>query len=501
MEEKLQTLKEKLAEIRDLDMAGAVLGWDQFTNMPPGGAEARGRQVGTLARFSQERTIDPALGQLIEDLLPLADSLPYDSLDAALIRVAKHDFDRASRIPPAFVAQMYRHVAKIYQVWVSARANNDFASVRPDLEKTLDLSRQAASYFPEAQHIADPLIDLADAGVTVATIRPLFQELREALVPMIQAIRQQPLADDSCLKQTFPADEQLDFGKMVIRAFGFDFERGRQDMSAHPFTTGFSVGDVRITTRVNPNDFADAFFSTTHEAGHAMYEQGVAAELDGSPLANGTSAGVHESQSRLWENMVSRGKDFWVGMYPRLQERFPAQLANVPLDTFYRAVNKVQSSLIRTDADEVTYNLHVMIRFDLEIDLLEGRLAVRDLPEAWNERYRSDLGIVPPDDRRGCLQDMHWFSGLIGGAFQGYTLGNILSGMFFRQALQANPEIPAQVRAGQFGPLHEWLRANIYRYGRMFSADELVARVTGEAWTIQPYIAYLRQKYGELYEL
>ncbi len=501
MDEKLKLLKEKLADITDLNGAASVLGWDQLTKMPAGGAEARGRQMGTLARMAQERQIDPALGDLIDELTPWAAGQPYDSVDASLVRVAKVDFDRATRIPPEFIDRVYQHVSHSYQVWAEARTKNDFEAVRPELEKTLDFSREVSSFYPEAEHIADPLIDNADFGMKVSTIRPLFQKLRGELVPIIQAITSQPPADDSCLKQAFPVDEQLAFGEAVIRAFGYDFDRGRQDKSPHPFTTSFSVDDVRITTRVKENDFTEAFFSTTHEGGHAMYEQGVDHALEGSPLANGTSAGVHESQSRLWENLVSRSKDFWMHYYPSLQQAFPTQLGNASLDTFYKAINKVQRSLIRTDADEVTYNIHVMIRFDLEVDLLEGKLAVKDLPEAWNERYRSDLGILPSDNRDGCMQDVHWYSGFIGGAFQGYTLGNILSGMFYSQALKEHPEIPEQVRAGQFGLLHTWMQDKIYRYGRMFTADELVQRITGGEWTIQPYIQYLRHKYGELYEL
>jgi len=501
MQEKLQKLREKLAEVRDLDVATAVLGWDQLTNMPPGGAEARGRQMGTLAKLSQEKMTDPALGELIHDLLPWGESLPYDSLDAATIRIAKQDYDRVNRIPPEFIARMYQHTAQSYQIWAAAREKNDFAAVRPELEKTLDLSREMAGFFPEAEHVADPLIDFADAGMKVSTIRPLFQELRAELVPLIQAITSQPAVDDACLKQHFPKDQQVKFGEAVIRDLGYDFTRGRQDLSAHPFTTSFSINDVRITTRVKENDFSEAFFSTTHEAGHAMYEQGVDLALDGTQLANGTSAGVHESQSRLWENLVSRSKNFWVHYYPKLQNVFPAQLSNVPLDTFYRAINKVSRSLIRTDADEVTYNLHVMIRFSLEIDMLEGKLAVKDLPEAWNERYRSDLGILPPDDRDGCMQDVHWYGGLIGGAFQGYTLGNILSGLFYQQAVAQHPDIPAQMRAGRFADLHGWMRENIYRHGRVFNTGELVQRITGGGWTIQPYITYLKGKYGELYDL
>jgi carboxypeptidase Taq len=287
----------------------------------------------------------------------------------------------------------------------------------------------------------------------------------------------------------------------IARRSGYDFQRGRQDKSPHPFTIDFSIGDVRITNRVQEGLLIDALFGSMHEAGHAMYEQGIDIALEGTPLAEGTSAGVHESQSRLWENIVGRSRGFWSFFYPRLQEVFPQQLRSVPLDIFYRAINKVERSAIRTDADEVTYNLHVMMRFDFELSMLEGTLAVRDLPDAWRERAQADLGIDPPDDRDGVLQDVHWFDGVIGGVFQGYTLGNILSAQFYEVALQAHPEIPAQMERGEFGTLLGWLREEIYQYGRKFTANELVERVTGGPMRIEPYLHYLQNKYGELYTL
>ena len=307
--------------------------------------------------------------------------------------------------------------------------------------------------------------------------------------------------DDSCLHQTFPEAQQLAFGKEVIKRFGYDLERGREDKTPHPFTTGFSIGDVRITTRVKENNLGEALFSTMHEAGHALYEQGIHRDFEGTPLAQGTSAGVHESQSRLWENLVGRSRGFWKFFYPKLQAVFPDQLGSVSLETFYRAINKVECSLIRTDADEVTYNLHIMQRFDFELDLLEGRLAVRDLPEAWRERFKTDLGIVPPDDRDGVLQDVHWYGGIIGGVFQGYTLGNILSAQFFEMALQAHPTIPTEIKEGEFGTLYNWLKESIYQHGQKYTASELIERVTGGPLSIKPYLRYLRSKYGELYQL
>jgi carboxypeptidase Taq len=499
VEKKFQELKTRLREINDLQSAVALLSWDQSTYMPPGGAAARGRQLATLGRLAHEKFVEPAVGKLLDDLRPYEESLPYDSDEASLIRVTRREYERAVKVPALFMAELYSHMAATYEVWAKARPKDDFEAVRPSLEKTLDLSRQLADFFPGYEHMADPLIDFSDYGMKASTVSALFAELRERLVPLVQAITAQPPADDSCLHQTFPEAQQLDFGLQVVKRFGYDFERGRQDKTLHPFTTKFSLGDVRITTRVKEDDLTEALFGTVHEAGHAMYEQGIRMELEGTPLAEGTSSGVHESQSRLWENLVGRSRGFWQFFYPKLQDVFPDQLGSVSLDTFYRAINKVERSLIRTDADEVTYNLHIMLRFDFELALLEGRLAVCDLPEAWCERFEADLGIVPPDDRDGVLQDVHWFDGVIGGAFQGYTLGNILSAQFFEAALEAHPEIETEIREGKFDTLHGWLKENVYQHGSKYTASELVERAAGGPMSVEPYVRYLRAKYGELY--
>lgn len=501
MEQKFAELRERLLEINNLDMANSLLNWDQSTYMPEGGGAGRARQSATLARLSQEMSTDPALGKLLDDLLPFEESHPYDSFEASLIRVARRDFERATRIPPKLMAEFYAHSSEGYMVWAQARPANDFKKVQPYLEKTLDYSRRLADLFPGYDHIADPLIDFADYGMKAASVRKVFAALREQLVPLANAITAQPPADDSPIRQEFPADQQMAFGRAVVERLGYDFKRGRIDLTHHPFMTKFALGDIRITTRVNPTDLGDCLFSLIHESGHAMYELGIDMALDGTPLASGTSAGIHESQSRTWENLVGRSKEFWTYFYPRIQAAFPGQLKNVPMDAFYRAINKVQRSLIRTEADEVTYNLHVMIRFELELAMLEGTLEVRDLPEVWRARYQSDLGISSPDDKDGAMQDVHWYGGLIGGSFQGYTLGNIMGALFYARALQAHPEIPAQISQGQFDTLRGWLTENLYQHGRKFTADELVQRITGNELTIEPYIHYLKTKYGELYNL
>jgi carboxypeptidase Taq len=500
-EQMLADLKSRLLEISDLRMAAAVLGWDHATYMPEGGAEARGRQGAALYRLAHERAVAPALGKLLDALLPFGESLPYDSDDASLIRVARRDFNKAIRVTADYVARSNAHGSASYDAWTRARPANDFAVMVPHLEKTLDLSREYSAFFAPYKHVADPHIDDADEGMTTAAIRKLFGELRRELIPMVRAICDQPAADDSCLHQTFPKAAQFDFGLSVATRMGYDLKRGRLDLTKHPFCTKFSDGDVRITTRVNENDLGDALFSTLHEAGHAMYEQGVRAALGGKPLGEGVSAGVHESQSRLWENVVARSQGFWEHFYPLLQRAFPDQFARVPLAAFHRAINKVSRSLIRTDADEVTYNLHVMLRFDLELKMLEGKLRVKDLPEAWRAGMQESLGIVPPDDRDGCLQDVHWFSGGIGGGFQSYTIGNILAAQFYAAALKAHPEIPDEIAHGEFRTLHTWLRDNIYQHGSKFPPNLLVKRATGSAMRMEPYLDYLRGKYGALYRL
>ncbi len=372
---KLAELKRRLLEIYDLNAAGSVLSWDEATYMPAGGAIARGRQTATLRRLAHERFVDPALGRLVDELQSYAEGLPPNADDTRLIHVTRLDFEKAIKVPSEYVARANAHGSACYNAWTKARPANDFAAMIPYLEKTLDLSREYAGYFAPYDHIADPMIDDADEGMTTALIRKLFGELRRQLVPMVRTIAEQPVTDDGCLRAHFPEPAQLDFGLEVAKHFGYDLAHGRLDKTHHPFCTKFAAGDVRITTRVRENDLGDALFSTLHESGHALYEQGVDATFEGTPLGYGASAGVHESQSRLWENVVARSRGFWAHYYPTLQRTFAGQLGGVTFETFYRAINKVEPSLIRTDADELTYNLHIMLRFDLELRTLRGPAA------------------------------------------------------------------------------------------------------------------------------
>ncbi|MBA3499769.1 MAG: carboxypeptidase M32, partial [Deltaproteobacteria bacterium] len=478
--------------------AAALLRWDQTTYMPEGGNVARGRQLATLDRLAHERLIDPALARVIDRVERTASG---DSFAAKLVRIARRDVERATKVPAAFVSAFANHRAELYDRWTRARPANDFASIAPLLAKSVEMSRAYAEYFAPFDHIADPLIDLADPGMRTASVRALFADLRAALVPLVDAITSAPPADDRCLRQIFDEPAQLAFGMSIATKFGFDLTRGRQDKTHHPFMTKFSLGDTRITTRVRPDFLSEALFCTLHEAGHAMYEQNIDAAYEGTPLADGTSLGIHESQSRLWENLVGRSLPFWRGHYAQLQATFPAQLASVPLDVFYKAINRVERSAVRTRSDEVTYGLHVIMRFDFECELLEGKLAIADLPEAWRERSRRDLGVDPGNDTDGCMQDVHWYDGYVGGAFQSYVLGNLMGAQFFAAALAAHPEIPQQMEGGEFGTLRDWLRANVHTFGRARSADEIVERSTGKPLSSVPFLDYLKMKYGALYGL
>ena len=493
---RLADLKQRLAEISNIRSALAVLRWDQATHMPKGGAQARGRQCATLSRIAHEKFTEADVGSLLDRLTPVMAGRDPGDDEAALIRVVRRNYDRAIKIPPALVEQLTLHGNAAYNAWTQARPANDFDAVASLLERGVELSRELASALGYVHHIMDPFIDGTEPGMTVASVRALFDDLRPSLVALLETTKAGVPSDTACLHYNFNETKQLAFGLKMAEHFGFDLTRGRLDISPHPFCTTFAIGDVRITTRVKAHDLSEALYSTLHEAGHALYEQGVAPALEQTPLAGGASPGVHESQSRLWENIVGRGEPFLTYAYPLLQRQFPDQLRRVPLSTFSRAVNRVTPSLIRTDADELTYNLHIMIRFDLECALLDGRLAVKDLPAAWADRYARDLGVTPTNHSDGCLQDVHWFGGTIGGAFQSYTIGNILSAQFYAAAVAKHPTIPDEIAAGKFATLHTWLRDNVYRHGRKFDPADLVQRATGKPMSTAPYLTYLSDKYA-----
>jgi carboxypeptidase Taq len=500
MEEKLAQLKARQADLSDLGQVAALLGWDQQTYMPPGAAEARGNQQAILSRILQEWATAPELGKLLEELKPYGESLDPDSNDARLIKVSAKDFVKATCVPTEYVVEFAQVTALAQQAWMEARQKSDFSVFQPHLEKIVDLRRRYASFFPSVDHPYDALLDDFEPGMKTADVKAIFTALRPQQVELIRAIANRPQVDDSFLHQPFDEKKQWDFGVEVISKFGYDWKHGRQDKSAHPFTNGAGITDVRITTRVDSKFINPALFGTMHECGHALYGFGVSPALDRTGLDGGASLAVHESQSRLWENLVGRSLPFWEHFYPRLQEVFPSQFGALPLDKFYRGINKVQPSLIRVEADEATYNLHIMLRLEIEIAVIEGTLAVKDLPEVWNTRMEEYIGVTPPNDAQGVLQDIHWsFGGF--GYFSTYALGNLVSAQIWEKINQDIPDLTAQIRAGKFETLLSWLREKIHSHGRKFEPQELVQKVTGSKIDPAPYLRYLRTKYGGIYGL
>jgi carboxypeptidase Taq len=500
MEEKLNRLKELLAQLTDLGRANAVLGWDQQVNMPRGGAEDRGNILATLAGLTHEMFTSDEMGKLLDELKPVAAQMDPESDDACLILRTAHDFDKQTRIPTEKVAEFAKATAIAEPAWERAREEDNFKLFQPELEKIVELRREYSSYFKPYDHIYDPLLDDFEPGLKTAEVQQIFDKLRPQQVALLKAIAAKPQVDDSFLHIPYPEQGQWDFGVDVVTRFGFDWNRGRQDKSVHPFTTSFGIGDVRITTRFDPERAASALFSTMHEGGHAMYEQGISETLRRYPLATGASMAIHESQSRMWENLVGRSMSFWKFFYPKLVATFPTQLEGVTLEKFYKGINKVEPSLIRVEADEATYNMHIMLRLELEIAMIEGKLAIKDLPEAWNQKMKDYLGIVPENNRLGVLQDVHWSSGLMG-YFPTYALGNLISAQLWEKIEQEIPSIYTQIENGKFDELLGWLRKNIHRHGAKFEPQVLVKRVTGTSIDPEPYMRYLTKKYSEIYSL
>jgi len=498
MEEKLNQLKAILAEISDLNAASALMGWDQQVYMPQGGAGARGTQLATLQKLIHQKSISPEIGQLLEDLSAETADLDPDSDEARLIKVAKRDYERAAKVPPSFTAEFAKVTSDAFGAWMEARSSDNFSKFQPHLEKIVDLGKQYVEFFAPYEHVYDPLLDMFEPGMKTADVRAIFDAMRPKQVALIQEIGNQPQVDDAFLHKKFDEQKQWDFGVSVITKFGYDWNRGRQDKSAHPFTTNFSRDDVRITTRFEVDYLGSALFSTMHEGGHALYEQGSSPKYERSPLAGGASLAVHESQSRMFENLIGRSMPFWEHFYPQLQDTFSAQLGNVDLQTFYKGINKVEPSLIRVEADEATYNLHIMLRLELEIALMEGTLAVADLPEAWNARMEEYLGLTPPNDADGVLQDVHWSGGMIG-YFSTYALGNLVSVQLWEKMNADMPNMEDQIRKGKFGDLLNWLVENVHQHGRKYEPQELVQRVTGSKIDPAPYLRYLERKYGQIY--
>jgi carboxypeptidase Taq len=500
MEKKLKKFKAIVNEAADLYRASEILGWDQETNMPPGGAESRGNIRGTLEKLSHERYTSDELARLLEELESEADQFDPDSDDARLIRYIRRDTERKKKLPSEMVAEKAKLLPPANQAWRQAREESEWSIFEPHLEKLVDLTQRTAEYYKPYDHIYDSFLDEYEPGMKTREVQAIFNGIRPKQVELIEAISKQPQVDDSVLFKNYPKGEQIEMGVDIITKFGYDFNRGRIDEVHHPFASTMGYGDNRLTYRVDEKFLNTFVFAVMHESGHAMYEQGIAKELDHTPLYEGTSLGLHESQSRLWENLVGRSKAFWEWYYPKFQKRFPAQAGGVSLDDFYKAVNKVEPSLIRVEADEATYNLHIMLRLEIEIGLLEGEFKVKELPEVWNTRFKKYLGITPKNDAEGVLQDVHWSFGLFG-YFSTYALGNLISLQIWEKVNSEIPNLEDQIRAGDFTALLSWLQDKVYRHGKKFEPQELVERVTGSKIDGGPYIKYLNKKFGEIYGL
>lgn len=489
-------------ELGVLNSCAAVLGWDQQTYMPAKGAGLRGEQMAFLAALSHQKFTDPKVGELLATVEGSDLAKDPESDAAANARELRRGYDRATKLPQSLVEELARVTTAAQQAWEQAKKANHFPTFRPHLERVVALKRQEADAVGYTGHRYDALIEEYEPGTTAAELRELFAGLTTRLVPLIRSIADSPKKPDrSVLERDYPVERQKVFAEAAAAAFGFDFAAGRLDTTAHPFCCGMGPGDCRITTRYNPRFFPEAFFGVLHETGHALYEQNLPAGHFGTPLGAACSLGIHESQSRLWENQVGRGRPFWEHFFPRLRQTFPTALAGTDLDTFFFAINDVRPSLIRVEADEATYNLHVALRFELELSLLSGDLTVADLPTAWNERFAALFGLSVPDDARGCLQDIHWSFGGIG-YFPTYTLGNLYAAQFMAAAKRALGEdsLADDFRRGEFGRLKDWLVQNIHRHGQKFRAGELCRRATDVPLSPEPFLSYLTGKYSPLFQ-
>ncbi len=499
VEEKLTQLKDRLARVRDLEYAAYVLQWDMETMMPPGGADARADQLATLEALAHQYFVDEEIGRLLDDLRPYEAQLDPASDEASIIRVTRREYQKKVRVPVALVEEITRTASLAHHAWVKAREEDHFAHFQPLLQRTVDLAIQWAECFDGQGNPYNPLLDRFEPGMTYDQIDAIFSGLKPELVRLVAAIvEHQDAVDDRILHLPWETEAQLAFGREVVAQMGYDFERGRLDLSAHPFTIHFGRGDVRITTRVDES-ISSCLMSIIHEGGHALYEQNTSPTLYRTLLDQGASYSAHESQSRFYENILGRSRPFWRHFYPRLQAALPA-LRDVDIETFYRALNRSRPSLIRVEADEVTYGLHIILRFELENDLINGRVQVADLPHEWNARMEQYLGLTPPNDRLGVLQDIHWAHGYIG-YFPDYLLGTIFSVQLWERLKQDNPQAEAQVERGEFGPINAWMREQVQQHGMKFTLPELAQRITGGPLKWEPYMSYLRAKYGEIYGL
>lgn len=489
-----QSEMERIADIR---FATAVLQWDQETYLPPKGAATRGRQISTLSEIAHRLFTDEKIGDLLQELLAKED---LDPIQRRNVELTWEDYSKQKKYSAELVRQLSDASNQAYHSWMEARKANSFSVYEKDLGALIDLKKREAEVLGYEGHAYNALLNEFEKGATVSLLDKIFGGLLPQLKALLDKITAQSQVDDSFLRKHFPKEKQWEWGMWLVAQLGYDLEAGRQDLSEHPFSVSFNASDVRITTRVDEADFANMTWSCIHEVGHALYEQGLPSEAYGLPAGEACSYSIHESQSRLWENNVGRSLPFWKHFLPHLKPYFPEQLANVELEAFYKGINKVQPSLIRTEADEITYHFHVYIRYELEKRLLEGSLPVAEIPAFWNEHYQKLLGITVPDDRRGCLQDVHWSHGSFG-YFPTYSLGSFYAAQFMGVALNALPELSAQLEAGQVQPLLQWLRLEIHAKGRLQTSEELCSAVCDEPLNIDYFMGYLLDKYRSIYNL
>jgi carboxypeptidase Taq len=501
-QEQYSELMELVRKQSLLSSVGSVLGWDEQVNLPAGGAEHRGEQLALISGMTHDLATDPRIGELLSELESASDLGEETSPEFVNVREARRHFDRAAKMPKAIVEELSRTGTLALQAWVKARQDKDFSEFQPWLEKMLNLKREEAAAIGFGDGVPyDALLDDYEPGATAAEIQAAFDPLREELVKMVAAIADSPRKpDESILTRLYPVAAQKEFSIQAATAIGFCFDSGRLDVAAHPFCSGFGPGDCRLTTRYDEHHFPGAFFGTLHEAGHGIYEQGLNPEAYGTAMGESVSLGIHESQSRMWENLVGRSRPFWDHFYEEAQTAFPQSIGDVSLDDFCRAVNDVRPSFIRVEADEVTYNLHIMLRFELEQAMLSGDLKAADVPSVWNETFTRYFGITPPDDALGCLQDVHWSAGLFG-YFPTYALGNMYAAQFFEQANEDLGGLHEQFARGEFGPLKAWLNEKIHLQGQRFRAQRLVEEVTGKPLSHEPLLRHLHARFDSLYEL
>lgn len=501
----IQELKDRLAEIKKIDSIGAVLHWDQETYMPEGAGDARAEHISYLSTLAHRLHTGEEFRNCLKGLVNMETGEPLqpqtDADTHRMLYLAWKDYRDVSTLPADFVKELALLTSKSQQVWQKARVENDFNAFAPYLEKIIDFKRKEAEYYGYTTTPYDALIDKFEPGMNTEKITILFNRLKEALVQLVKDIREKgtPI-DDKPMQRSFDVDKQWEFGLKVAEVMGYDFTRGRQDKSAHPFTTTFHPTDVRITTRLLKNNFKTAIFSTIHETGHALYEQGLRIDDYGSPLGEPISFGIHESQSRIWENIIGRSRDFWYHFYPQLTAMFSRPLVNINLDRFYKMINTVKPSLIRVEADEVTYSLHIMLRFEIEALLIDGKLEVKDLPAAWDQKMEEFLGVRPEDYKDGVLQDVHWSMGAFG-YFPSYALGNLYGAMMVNRMQKDIPELSETVKNGNLPIIREWLRNNVHSVGHRMDAEELIQKLTGESLSAEPFIHYLEKKYRDIYAL